>query len=384
MDSDLSQAKASFSTRRFLGKIEAFLGCWGAGLLIGICTLVAAAIYVTPALHCVNHGCTYEELSSAPFAFASDNVMKSRLLTAALAYLIFLKGRLFIVFPLLLSVLLLASIYWFHRRRLKFASVSALLIVLVIAFSTPLLFLLHFQGYTDVTSYLLIFLAMQLMDTRFAQFWPVLFGLAILNHESSTFVAPFLLVLSWSKRGWRFPLLDCATLGLCLLGAFGLFRHIHLQGNAGFSLPFYLSTGHVNYILGHTLKMLPIGIFMAFKLFWCLPLMASAVLFKRKDYKTCALVLLPIPCALGQLLIADDTSRLLGLAFPSMLLAGAVLHRAWGEGAFSKRLLSLFLWNLLVPQYYVGQEIAVPMLPLPISLFSWLCFGTNPWALWWT
>jgi hypothetical protein len=384
MPIELSPKAASFSVRRYLGKIEGSLGYWGAGFLIGICVLVVASIYVTPAINCVNHGCTYAELSISPFAFASNNVMKSRLLTAALAYLVLLRGRLYILFPLLVSVLFLASIYWYYRRRMKVESVSALLIVLVIAFSSPVLFLLHFQGYTDVTSYLCIFLAIQLMDTRFALFWPALFGLALLNHESNAFIAPFLFLLSWSRRGWRFPLLDSVTLGICLLGVLGLSRHIHSQGNAGFNLSFYLSSGHVNYVLGHTLRMLPIGIFMAFKLFWCLPLMASAILLRRKDYKSCALILLPIPCAMGQLLIADDTSRLLGLGFPSILLACSVLYHEWGEGVFSKRLSALFLWNLLVPQYYVGQEVAVPMLPLPISLFSWLLFGTNPWTLWWT
>jgi hypothetical protein len=384
MNFDLFQAAASSSLRRYLGKLEGSLGCWGAGLLIGICTLALASVYVTPALHCVNHGCTYEELSAAPFAFASDNVMKSRFLTAALADIVSLNGRLFILFPLLVSVVFLGSLYWFHRRRMKFESVNALLIVLVIAFSTPLLFLLHFQGYTDVTSYLLIFLAMQFMDTRLAQLWPVLFGLALLNHESNAFIAPFLFFLSWSKRGWRFPLLDCVTLGLCLFGVLSLSRFIHAQGNPGFSLPFYLSSGHINYILGRTLRMLPLGIFMAFKLFWYLPLMAAAVLLKRKDYKACALMLLPIPCALGQLLVADDTSRLLGLSFPSILLACSVLHDEWGGDVFSKRLVALFLWNLVIPQYYIGQEIAVPMLPLPVSLLSWLFLGTNLWSLWWT
>jgi hypothetical protein len=87
---------------------------------------------------------------------------------------------------------------------------------------------------------------------------------------------------------------------------------------------------------------------------------------------------------MGQLLVADDTSRLLGLGFPSILLACSVLHHEWGEGVFSKRLFALFLWNLFVPQYYVGQDLAVPMLPLPVSLLGWLFFGANPWALWWT
>jgi hypothetical protein len=367
----------------YLEKLENALGCWGAGVVLGLFTLAIAAVYVTPAIGCVNHGCAFQDLSSAPFAFASDNAVKGRFLTPALAYFALLRGRFYIVLPLLVMVLLLASIYWMYRRNMKFARASALLVMLAIGFSTPVLFLLHFAGYVDVTSYLFIFLAILLIDSRFAAFWPLLFGLAVLNHESSALIAPFLLGLSAVKRGWLALLLDALLVGTCLLGLLFLSRYIHSQGYPGFTLSFYLSVGRMHGAFESIAKMLPIGVFMSFKLFWCLPLIAIVIRLRRRDYKTSVLIALPILGALAQLLVAEDTSRLLGLSFPSILLACSVLRDEWGEPVFSKRLLVIFLWNLLVPQYYVGQERIVPMIPLPISLATWLLFDVDPWTLWW-
>jgi hypothetical protein len=39
---------------RYLEKTEKSLGCWGAGVLLGLCTLVIAAIYVRPGFSCLD------------------------------------------------------------------------------------------------------------------------------------------------------------------------------------------------------------------------------------------------------------------------------------------------------------------------------------------
>jgi hypothetical protein len=123
----------------------------------------------------------------------------------------------------------------------------------------------------------------------------------------------------------------------------------------------------------------PWGLFEAFKLFWFLPLAGAATLWARGRKAETILLTLPVLSALGQLPLATDTSRLMGLAFPSVLLSLKPLREVWGA-SFNKRLWMLILLNFLVPQYYVGQHLAIYLIPLPVSLLMRFLFNVDPWA----
>jgi hypothetical protein len=168
---------------RVLDKVESRFGLYPTGFLLGMALVGIAAVYVTPAFHTVSLGAFYEILSLNPFNFPAANPLQLRILTPLLAYFLFFRGPLFLLFPLLVGVLFLTLIYT-HYRKQDFGPLESLGMASLMAFSTPILHLLHFQGYTDTTSYLLLFLCLILIKTPL---WFLFFGLAILNHESNLF-----------------------------------------------------------------------------------------------------------------------------------------------------------------------------------------------------
>ncbi len=59
------------------------------------------------------------------------------------------------------------------------------------------------------------------------------------------------------------------------------------------------------------------------------------------------------------------------------------MRATWAGPAFADWLWRLIGLNLLILPYYVGQEVALPFLPLPLSLVLWYGLGIDPWTLWW-
>ena len=130
----------------------------------------------------------YATLSQAPFDLSEQNNLRFRILTPFLAYCVGLRGNLYIVFPMLVSLFFLSFIYF--RLRKNEPPSTSLLITSFICFSTPILFLLHFQGYVDITSYLLIWLIIVFIKNKFT--WVFLLALLLLNHDSNVFIIPAL------------------------------------------------------------------------------------------------------------------------------------------------------------------------------------------------
>ena len=160
---------------------------------------------------------------------------------------------------------------------------------------------------------------------------------------------------------------------------------------------YFLASENVTYTLKIIARMLWMGWFMAFKLFWAIPLLAVLACWRSGRRLQAGWFVLVVGGAAGQLVLAHDTSRLLGLAFPAILWGAIVLReQVLGEQGSTKQgsakqgsanLFTKALWlgigfNFLVPQYYIGQDIAIPFLPSPVSLVMWLC-GVYPWDLWW-
>jgi len=296
-----------------------------------------------------------------------------------LAYFLFFRGPLFLLFPLLVGVLFLTLIYT-HYRKQDFGPIESLGMASLMAFSTPILHLLHFQGYTDTTSYLLLFLCLILIKTPV---WFLFFGLAILNHESNLFAVPYLLVLDWQNNScWKSQIRSFGLFFASLI-PFILYRaYVARHATILFSPGFYLNLQNIKITTQIVARLLPMGIFEAFKLFWVFPLLAAAYLLKRKNYLQFFWLFLVVLCAGLQLLIAHDTSRLIGLAFPCILFGAEVVRHELKGDLFARKLWTIIGLNFFVPTYYVGLEIMIPFLPLPLSLIlKWL--GVDSWQLWW-
>jgi hypothetical protein len=357
---------------------EARCGRRGAAALWAAILIAIAAVYVTPALHGINHGGLYARLADVPFnPPTSCNVLQSRILTPAAAHILGLTGERYILLPLLMAAVLLAIVYAAFRRR-RFEPSESVGAAALIAFSSPLLFLLHFPGYTDTTTYVLVYGAF--LCAHHALIWPVLLAAAFLNHESAVFLFPwFVCSLLWRRPGWTAITVGLSLLGILLLGVRAYHVEIHRLCPGAFSTHTFLDERRIWANLRTIAVFFPWGVFEAFKLFWFLPLAGASALWARGRKMETLLLALPVLGALAQLPLATDTSRLMGLAFPAVLLSLEPLRDAWGM-SFNKRLWTLIVLNFLVPQYYVGQHLAIYFIPLPVSLIMRVCFGIDPWA----
>src|SRR5690349_8229781 len=160
----------------------------GVSLLSAALLMACAILYVGFSQLPVYHGVYYAELASDPFQAGNPNAY--RILTPLVAYLTGLRGDRIIILNALVALALVALVYYFLRKRQYSPSLS-LAVAAMLALTMPTLFTLFYGGYTDSTSYLLIFL-MLIWSGRPLWFW-ALFLLGLLNRESVIFLLPFFL-----------------------------------------------------------------------------------------------------------------------------------------------------------------------------------------------
>lgn len=362
-------------------RLEARWTLYPTAFLLALLLLLISSIYVTPALNTINWGECYQELSVTPFNFKVHNPVRLRILTPLLGYILFFRARFYIFLPLLTGVLFLASIYIYFRKN-EFSQCESLGMSALMAFSSPILFVLHFQGYTDTTSYFLLFLSLIFIEKPYI--WVTLFSLSLLNHESNLFAAPWLLFLALRQDKSFFKCVQVIVLLLISLLPLLLFRHyVTSQCNVLLSKGFYLSVQRMIHCWNTVARYLPLGFFEAFKLFWFFPMAAFLQLVVTKQMREAIWLCLVVTCASAQLLFATDTSRLLCLAFPAILMGAKRVRSLWGRDMFVRRLWLIIGLNFLVPQYYIGQSTAIPFYPLPVSLVLKFVFGVDAWGLWW-
>jgi hypothetical protein len=360
---------------------ELRLGTRWTWLVAGLVLTLLAAIYITPAYEPVNQGTWFSSLSEHPLSLENREPIRMRVLSPLIGHALFLRGRFYFIFPLLVLIVFNGAIYWYGRRE-GLSEMASWGLAVLMAFSMPTFYQLHFAGYSDSLSFLLLFLC--LVFSQHVTIWAPLFMLAMFNHEIAIFFVP---VLLWQYVGREMALrrwlAGAAAVSLALLPV-ALFRwFIERHSAVQYSESSYLNIHNI-LKTGHSIiEYFPLGFFMAYRLFWVLPIFAIVIQMKRKRYFEVVSLALPIFCALAQLLVATDTSRLIGFAFPS-IIGGAMVIYDWTceKEKFAARLWSLIGLDLLVPAYYVGQAAILPLIPLPISLI--LCaLHVDAWHLYW-
>ena len=347
-----------------------------AGLVAAV-LLLLAALYVTPSPVAGNHGCHYQALSVAPFDFDAHNRLQNRVLTPLVAHCLGLRGRTYLLLPVVIGWILLALVHA-HARRRGLAPGECAGVTALLAFSTPILASLHFTGYTDTTTYLAVFV------TWIARSLPVAtiaFAVAVANHESAMFAAPWLIAARALDCGSRRAYAFAACLGAALVPTAVYRAWLQSVMPGGLDTAYFLTLDNVQRSLGEIAKNAWLGVFMAFKLLWWFAFAGALACWRGGRRGRAAWFGLVCVCAAAQLVFATDTSRLLGLAFPAVL-AGAYVMRDRDPAAFPRVLWTLLAYNLLVPQYYVGQDLALPLFPVPVTLGIWLS-GRWPFDLWW-
>ncbi len=340
----------------------------GTSLVVALLLMLAAMLCVRPALFPSYHGIFYAQLAEHPFQATNPNA--HRLLTPMVAYLVGLRGDRIIILNLLVAFVLLAVVYY-HTRREGYAPCLSLMAATMLALTMPTLFTIYYGGYTDSTSYLLILL-MLICAGRPAIFW-LLFLLGLLNRESVVFLLPFFALWHAYRLDSRKRFLRSTLAGIVLvLSLYLLFRVLlGSTSSAAHSGAFYFAPLLKDplYWLRQVARAYPLGFFSAFKLFWALPAAALFFALRERRYTLAALVLTPILCSAAQSLIALDTSRMLAMSFPSLLVAILILRDKLGDRRLAALMILITLLNLALPQIYVTSN-EVTLMRSSYSLLS--------------
>jgi len=293
-------------------------------ILLGSLLFALSAIYIGPSHELAFLGVDHAELSNAPFDVGQTNVLRLRILAPLIGYLLHLRGPLFFLVPW--AFLLLFIIRVQHLGRMVSGSwIHGTLLASTMAFSCTTFLPFTAPGYIDtVTYFCLLFCFMPGVHITTAALFMTL---AITNHESALALLPAAIVYRWmQQKDLRTPLV---FMGWSLVF---LLPYLCYRGWANAS---DLSTLRVSYYFNFSnfrtqiRSFLPTlwGIFLAFRLYWIIPLAALVISIRKKDHAQALLFLLIVVGSSSMILVAYDTTRLLCMAYPAILLGAIQLMR---------------------------------------------------------
>ncbi|MBD3418927.1 MAG: hypothetical protein GF398_02295 [Chitinivibrionales bacterium] len=355
------------TSNRCIIQVESKLTRIGTAASISLVLLVAAGVYVRPALHCHGQGAAYAKLAEDPFDSTSPNPVGYRRLTPTISYVLGLRGRGIIVTNVLFAWLLLSLMYLYFRAVFP-QPVDAFLGTAVIGSSLVVLTTLYYGGYCDALTYIMV-LGMWRWRANPVRA-SLCLALGLLNHESTLFAIPWLVAMSWLEQ--RAPKQKMLLIGgiVAVITGFVAYRlWLGRMMPAVFTVGYYMQPLLDNPVLWIRQAFLNwwLGFFTVFKLNWAVVFCAALMARKAGERRVVPAIALIVSSAGAQLLIAYDTSRMLTLAFPAMLPA---LEYCFKENCCGMRgkLGWIVVINLAVPQLYTASY-AVELMVSPLSLF---------------
>ena len=368
----METAAVARATPAPLERLLARLGPWGYSLLAGILVALVASLVAAPALRPVGQiGELNAQLAANPFGH-EPNAMAARILTPLASWLLGLRGDRLLVLIAACCVILPAAVTRWGLAS-EFGAAGALLAGAALGLTLVVRTSLHYGGYADVVTYLLIFLAW----TRRARPWQtsVLLLLALLSHERALFLLPWLLWEMWRASRAEAPNAPNAP------AAVARRRWIVLVGPA-LAIVIWLavraailSGREVEHTLGYYLRPLradplayvhlawprqALGFASAFQWVWLLLPLSAGRLRRERGRAALLAIGLPLAGAACQMLVAYDSSRLATLAFPCLLPA---LESGLREKrpAFRRGLALILLAQALTPQVFTAARIVEVM-----------------------
>jgi len=312
--------------------VERRLGRAGAAAAVGAVGLALACVAVAPGVVPQKLGQFYAQsyawLSLDPFVNAAQNPVAFRPLTPLLSWAVGLRGSRLLFTNLALAALLLSCVFaWFRRQAPRPG--DAVLAAAVFCFSFLTLGTVFSPYYCDALTYLVIF-AMACARGRPLAFY-ALFAVGLFNRESLVFVVPWFAFLElWdSPRRAR----TLATQALCYgvaLAPYLLFRAwMAARAPTALGVEDYLAPLAADplHFFRQTARFQWAGLYSIFGPAWVL-VAAGAVALWRRGERGAVLGLAVLGVSVwSQLFVAIDTSRLLALVFPAMLVALEALFR---------------------------------------------------------
>ncbi len=342
-----------------LFRLESRAGLMMTSCIIATTFLAFAMIYVQPVFKVAFHGIPFSKLSENPFDLSTPNPLRYRILAPFIGYLLFLRGGNFYLLPLLVTWIFPAIVYFQYRKR-NIEVIDSLFITSFITFSCVVLLPLVAPAYTDIITWLLVFLAFRWIEK--IPLSAFCFSLAILNHESSIVLMPALILLSYKKNKQRtlkaiiFFLLACVP-HLCYRW------YVHVNSETVYNVSFYFSKSNIFFTLKKLILYLPAAIFYAFKLWWFFPVFFICWAAYHRKYLDFFIILFILAGAFSLILISYDYTRMLVIAFPAVLLSYEWMMKNYNREKFRRFSLVLIALNFLILQYHFNYDGAQPMFP---------------------
>ena len=354
-----------------LTRLESRFGLFPSSLILGSVFFIAAMMYVQPVFHVTFHGIGFSRLSENPFDFSRQEPLRYRILTPFAGYLLFLRGPNFFILPLLVAWLFPGVVYFQYRKK-NAEAIDAFFLSCFIAFSCVVLLPLVAPGYTDVVTWLFIFLAFARIGNILLSV--IFFSLALLNHESSFVLLPAIILYCYQQNKISFiRILFFYTLACIPHLCYRYFVLTH--SDTLYGLSFYFSKGNILFSMKNLFKYLPASVFYTFKLWWIFPLCCLAWAFLSKKYLQCLILILIIAGAFSLLIISYDYTRMLVIAFPAVLLSYQWMMKSFNAEKFRKFSFVLIVLNFFILQYQFNYDGGQPMFPWVLNNLSAI-FGT--------
>ncbi|MCA3009250.1 MAG: hypothetical protein INH34_12820 [Phycisphaerales bacterium] len=188
--------------------------------VVGALAYAVSCVVIVPGDVAKGFGIQFQALSTDPPALLGQ--FPQRVLGPLLAWLCGMGGDGFVSFCRVYAVFLLATVFFFCRRR-GAADVDAGLVTLAIALTAAVqLYKDHWVGYPDALGYALFFWSLLAAGRGAPLFWG-LYLLNLLNHELAAFLLPWLWVVRRQAGApWRGDALG-AALAVGLYGAWYLY-----------------------------------------------------------------------------------------------------------------------------------------------------------------
>jgi hypothetical protein len=350
----------------FLFRIESRFGLAATSVIVTLILTGIAVIYVQPVFKTAFHGLLFRDLSLHPFSFQVENHLQYRILGPLLGYVLFLRGDLFFILPIVFIIMFPAAAYYIFRKK-GIEPVDSFFMTCFIAMSCVILLPLVAPGYTDVITWFFIFLAF----SNAKQTWKgaIFFALALLNHESSLVLLPGLILYSWRLQKSGFAKIIFIYLIACIPHL--LYRqYVDAQVNTLYSVIYYLSENNFWFVMRKLVMYLPAAIFYAFKLWWIFPVCFVAWAIHQKKFLECCIIACITGGGFMLAFIGYDFTRMVVIAFPAVLISYEWFKEILEKERLRKLTVVIIVLNFFILQYQFNYDGAQPMFPWILNKIS--------------
>lgn len=360
-----------------LQKFESRFGVTAASSVVGLVLFLAACIYVRPGIHAsTGLGQFYAELARDPFATDITNLVGYRFLTPLISYAVGLRGEGIIVTNLIVAALFIMVIYRCFRK-LSEEPADAFIAASVIAFSLVTLTTIHYSGFCDSLTYLIIFLMWWWRQRHTWLFW-MLFLLGMFNRESILFLLPWFLYIRLDGSPNRRRRLLFDSLAIVLVAAIVIWVRDWQSGNmrVTYDTEFYLGplTRDPLFYFRGSFPQSILGFATVFKLLWAIPVVWVVSQWRIDRTLRLREPLILLVCCGLQLFIAWDSSRLWTMSFMVVLVALSQMFQS-PDKSYRSWIFVLLALNFIAPAYYTAEHTVEHMRLLPDTLFRVFMLG---------